>query len=149
VDGERLTQDEILEFFQLLLVGGQETTANLLNNAILCLLDNPDQPVLLRRNMQLLPSAIEEVLRYRSPLQWVMRTPRRSFRRPPLPGPLLQRRRRRSPRGRTARLVLRLSILRDRGRFCAFICVVNNQAVSLPFLNRICIHCAEFCHDPC
>ncbi len=79
VDGERLVQEEILGFFQLLVVGGQETTANLINNAILCLLDNPDQLVLLRKNMQLLPSAIEEVLRYRSPLQWVMRAPRQDI----------------------------------------------------------------------
>jgi cytochrome P450 len=79
VDGERLAQEEILGFFQLLVVGGQETTTNLINNAILCLLDNPDQLALLRNNMQLLPSAIEEVLRYRSPLQWAMRTPRRDI----------------------------------------------------------------------
>ncbi len=43
VDGERLEHEEILGFFQLLVVGGQETTANLINNAILCLLENPDQ----------------------------------------------------------------------------------------------------------
>jgi cytochrome P450 len=77
VDGERLTQHEILGFFQLLVVGGQETTANLINNAILCLLENPDQLARLRDAMHLLPSAIEEVLRFRSPLQWMMRTPKR------------------------------------------------------------------------
>ena len=77
MDGERLTEEEILGFFQLLLVGGQETTANLINNAILCFIENPDQLARLRAVPDLLPSAIEEVLRYRSPLQWVMRTPRR------------------------------------------------------------------------
>jgi cytochrome P450 len=77
VDGERLTADEILGFFQLLLVGGQETTTNLINNAVLCLLENPDQLARLDAAPHLLPSAIEEVLRYRSPLQWMMRTPRR------------------------------------------------------------------------
>ncbi len=77
VDGERLTHDEILGFFQLLVVAGQETTSDLLNNAILTLLENPDQLALLRSEPALLPSAIEEVLRYRSPLQWMMRTPRR------------------------------------------------------------------------
>jgi cytochrome P450 len=77
VDGERLTNDEILGFVQLLLVGGQETTANLINNAVLCLIENPDQLALLRSQPTLLPSAIEEVLRYRSPLQWVMRSPRK------------------------------------------------------------------------
>ena len=77
MEGERLSQDEILGFFQLLLIGGQETTTNLINNAILCFLENPHQLALVRSNPELLPSAIEEVLRYRSPLQWVMRTPRR------------------------------------------------------------------------
>jgi cytochrome P450 len=77
VDGERLSQQEILGFFQLLIVGGQETTTNLINNAVLCLLEHPDQLARLRAAPGLLPTAIEEVLRYRSPLQWMMRTPRR------------------------------------------------------------------------
>jgi cytochrome P450 len=72
-----LTHDEILGFFQLLVVGGQETTANLINNAILCFLEHPDQFARIRAEPALLPPAIEEVLRYRSPLQWIMRTPRR------------------------------------------------------------------------
>jgi cytochrome P450 len=76
VDGERLSHDDILGFFQLLIAGGQETTTNLINNAVLCLLENPEQLALLRGRMELLPSAIEEVLRYRSPFQWIMRTPR-------------------------------------------------------------------------
>jgi cytochrome P450 len=77
VDGERLTDDEILGFFQLLLVGGQETTTNLINNAVLCLVEHPDQLARLRSAPDLLPTAIEEILRYRSPLQWMMRTPKR------------------------------------------------------------------------
>jgi cytochrome P450 len=77
VDGERLEHEEILGFFQLLVVGGQETTANLIDNAILCLLEHPDQLARLGAAPGLLPSAIEEVLRHRSPLLWVMRTPRR------------------------------------------------------------------------
>lgn len=77
VDGERMTQDEILSFVQLLMVGGQETTTNLLNNAILCFLEHPDQLARLRAEPDLLPTAIEEVLRYRSPLQWMLRVPRR------------------------------------------------------------------------
>ena len=76
VDGERLTHAEILGFFQLLVVAGQETTTNLINNAVLCFLENPEQLARLRAVPDLLPSAIEEVLRYRSPLQWIMRTPR-------------------------------------------------------------------------
>lgn len=78
VDGERLTQEEILGFLQLLLVGGQETTANLINNAILCFIENPDQLARLRAQPDLLASAIEEVLRYRSPVQWMPRATRRA-----------------------------------------------------------------------
>jgi cytochrome P450 len=78
VDGERLTPGELLGFVQLLLVGGQETTANLINNAILCFLDHPDQLARLRAAPDLLPSAIEEVLRYRSPVQWMPRATRRA-----------------------------------------------------------------------
>jgi cytochrome P450 len=73
VEGERLTQNEILGFFQLLLLAGSETTTNLLNNAILCFIEYPDQLAKLRATPDLLPSAIEEVLRYRSPLQWMFR----------------------------------------------------------------------------
>jgi cytochrome P450 len=73
VDGERLSDEEILGFFQLLLVAGAETTTNLLNNAILCFMDSPDQLARLRRTPGLLPSAIEEVLRFRSPVQWIFR----------------------------------------------------------------------------
>lgn len=75
VDGERLTEAEILSFFQLLMFAGQETTVNLLNNAVLCLMDHPAECDLLRREPRLLASAIEEVLRFRSPFQWAMRTP--------------------------------------------------------------------------
>jgi cytochrome P450 len=77
VDGERLTEDEILGFVQLLLVAGQETTVNLLNNAVLCFIENPDQLARLQAQPDLLHSAIEEALRYRSPLQWMTRATRR------------------------------------------------------------------------
>lgn len=74
VDGERLTEEEIFDFFQLLLLAGSETTTNLIANAMLCFLDHPEQLALLRSNPALLPSAIEEVLRFRSPLQMVFRS---------------------------------------------------------------------------
>jgi cytochrome P450 len=77
VDGERLTPPEILGFFQLLVVGGQETTVNLISNAMLCFLEHPELFARLRTAPDLLPAAIEEVLRYRSPLQRALRTPRR------------------------------------------------------------------------
>jgi cytochrome P450 len=79
LDGEHLTPQDILAFFQLLIVAGQETTANLINNAILCLIENPDQLARLRLSPGLLPGAIEETLRYRSPVQWMMRTPHRDI----------------------------------------------------------------------
>ncbi|MDY7225656.1 cytochrome P450 [Hyalangium rubrum] len=86
VDGERLTEEEILGFFQLLLVAGHETSTNLISNAVLCLIDNPDQLARLRAAPELLPSAIEEVLRYRSPVQAMWRVTRREV---PLHGQLI------------------------------------------------------------
>ncbi len=77
VDGQRLSAREILGFFQLLILAGQETTANLICNAVLCLMEHPEQLKRLRESRELLPGAIEEVLRYRAPVQWMMRTPRR------------------------------------------------------------------------
>jgi cytochrome P450 len=76
-EGERLAPHEILGFFQLLILAGQETTTNLLNNAVLCLTEHPDQLAHIRVDLGLLPGAIEEVLRYRPPFLWLMRTPTR------------------------------------------------------------------------
>jgi cytochrome P450 len=73
VEGQGLTTMEILGFVQILLIAGQETTTNLLNNAVLCFIQHPDQLARLRAVPELLPSAIEEVLRYRSPVQWMFR----------------------------------------------------------------------------
>jgi cytochrome P450 len=79
VDGERLSADEIFGFFQLLLLAGSETTTNLISNAIICLLDHPDQLDRVREHVDLIPSAIEEVLRYRSPVQAVFRQSQRDI----------------------------------------------------------------------
>jgi cytochrome P450 len=76
LEGERLTQTEILGFFQLLLLAGSETTTNLLNNAVISFADNREAYAQIQANPELLPSAIEEVLRYRSPLQWMFRIAR-------------------------------------------------------------------------
>jgi len=73
LDGERLKHEEILGFFQLLLLAGSETTTNLINNAVLCFVEHPDQLARLRAAPELLPSAVEEVLRFRSPFQWMFR----------------------------------------------------------------------------
>ncbi|MCP3139767.1 cytochrome P450 [Pyxidicoccus xibeiensis] len=77
VDGERLTEDELLGFFQLLLSAGTETTTNLISNAILSFLEHPEQLARLRAEPGLLPSAIEEVLRYRTPVQLAFRKTKR------------------------------------------------------------------------
>jgi cytochrome P450 len=77
VDGERLTHQEILGFFQLLLLAGSETTTNLLNNAVLCFSEWPQQLASLQSRPELLPACIEEVLRFRSPLQWIFRLTRK------------------------------------------------------------------------
>jgi cytochrome P450 len=77
VDGERLTDDEILGFFQVLLVAGSETTTNLIDNAVIDLLDHPAELARLRAAPALVPSAIEEVLRHRSPGQAMFRRARR------------------------------------------------------------------------
>jgi cytochrome P450 len=79
VDGERLTHEQILGFFQLLLLAGSETTINLITVAILTLLEHPSELARLRADMTLLPEAIEEVLRYRSPVQAVFRASRRDL----------------------------------------------------------------------
>lgn len=79
IAGERLTDREILGFFQLLLLAGSETTTNLINNAMLCLLEHPDQLAALREHPERLAGTIEEVLRYRSPLQAVFRQTTRSM----------------------------------------------------------------------
>jgi cytochrome P450 len=73
VDGERLTNQEIAGFVELLIVAGQETTSNLIANAMLCFAEHPDQRARLAASPELLPSAIEEVLRFRSPVQWIFR----------------------------------------------------------------------------
>ena len=74
VDGERLSDDEIEGFIELLIVAGQETTSNLISNAVLSFSQFPGELRRLIRSWDLLPGAIEEILRYRSPVQWVFRS---------------------------------------------------------------------------
>jgi cytochrome P450 len=76
VDGERLDDDEILRFVQLLLAAGTETTTDLVSNALLSLDEHRNEWAKLRADLSLLPRAIEEVLRYRSPAQIVFRATR-------------------------------------------------------------------------
>jgi len=72
-DGRHLSREEILTFCRVLLVAGHVTTFNLIGNTILSLLQNPQEFELLQENHSLIGSAIEETLRYRSPVQAVNR----------------------------------------------------------------------------
>src|SRR5271155_3098931 len=72
-DAETLSSDELLAFVVLLLVAGNETTTNLIGNGLLALARNPAQYQRLRREPALIPSAIEEMLRYDSPVQMLLR----------------------------------------------------------------------------
>src|SRR4029079_7686954 len=69
LNGDRLTDEEIVANCIVTMVGGQETTTNLIGNGLLTLLRNPEQLGQLRDNPQLIPSAVEELLRYESPSQ--------------------------------------------------------------------------------
>jgi cytochrome P450 family 109 len=73
VDGERLSEPELLSFCTLLLAAGQETTKNLLANTIVCLTDHPESMERLVREPTLIPTAIEEVLRYLPPVWFLFR----------------------------------------------------------------------------
>jgi cytochrome P450 len=70
---ETLTAQELVDFCLVLLVGGNETTTNLMGNAILCFHEYPEAFEWIKRKPELLPLAIEEVLRYRSSIQGMER----------------------------------------------------------------------------
>lgn len=73
VDGQHLNDLELLGFCGLLLVAGNETTTNLIGNLILCLDENPGVVERLRANRALVPGAVEEALRYYSPIKTMTR----------------------------------------------------------------------------
>jgi pimeloyl-[acyl-carrier protein] synthase len=73
VDGDRLTDDEIVANSIVTMVGGLETTTNLITNGILSLIRNPDQQQWLRGHLDQMPTAVEELLRYESPSQHTAR----------------------------------------------------------------------------
>jgi cholest-4-en-3-one 26-monooxygenase len=79
VEGERLTQLEIDLFFMLLTVAGNETTRNLISHGLLALLDHPDQLARLRAHRELLPTAVDEMLRCASPVMHFRRTATRDL----------------------------------------------------------------------
>ncbi|GCE31341.1 putative cytochrome P450 YjiB [Dictyobacter alpinus] len=74
VDGQHLSMDDTISFCTLLLLAGHVTTTNLLSQAIRCFDEHPDTLTRLNREPELMPSAIEEVLRYASPVWRIVRT---------------------------------------------------------------------------
>jgi cytochrome P450 len=74
VDGERLGENDLLEFCRLLLIAGYETTAYLIGNAMLAFDEHPDAADDVRRDPTLLPGAVEEVLRCYPSVAGTMRT---------------------------------------------------------------------------
>jgi cytochrome P450 len=73
IQGDRLSEEEVVANCIVTMVGGQETTTNLIGNGVLALLRNPDQLEKLRSDLSLIPSAVEELLRYESPSQHTAR----------------------------------------------------------------------------
>ncbi len=74
LDGDRLDEDELLMFFAILVFAGNDTTRNSTSGGILALVDNPDQLAALRADPGLLPNAVEEILRWTTPLNFFART---------------------------------------------------------------------------
>ncbi len=76
VDGEHLSMEDTIGFCIVLLLAGHITTTNLLSQAIRCFDEHPEALEQLRRQPELMPGAIEEVLRYASPVWRLVRTTR-------------------------------------------------------------------------
>jgi cytochrome P450 len=72
-EGEKLSELELIGFCIVLLVAGNETTTNLITSAVLCLESQPSVLSEVKEDLVLLPQAIEEVLRYCSPVQSMYR----------------------------------------------------------------------------
>lgn len=73
VDGSKLTLDELIANLIVTMVGGQETTTNLIGNGLLSLLRWPEQLARLGADRSLMPSAVEELLRFEAPSQHTAR----------------------------------------------------------------------------
>ncbi|MDF2760858.1 MAG: cytochrome hydroxylase, partial [Thermomicrobiales bacterium] len=69
VDGDRLTEDEVLAMVFILFVAGHITTVNLIANGVFALLTNPEQAAKLRSDPGLVTNAVEEILRYYGPAE--------------------------------------------------------------------------------
>lgn len=73
IQGDRLTEEEVVANSIVTMVGGQETTTNLIGNGMLSLLRHPLEMDRLKADFSLIPSAVEELLRYESPSQHTAR----------------------------------------------------------------------------
>ena len=73
VDGQRLSEEEVIANTIVTMVGGQETTTNLIGNGILTLTRQPDKMAQLRAHPEIIESAVEELLRYETPSQHTAR----------------------------------------------------------------------------
>ena len=74
IDGQRLADHEIFLFFLLLIVAGNETTRNATSGGLLALIEHPDQWARLRDDPSLVPTAVDEILRWTSPVTHFTRT---------------------------------------------------------------------------
>ncbi|HET9017878.1 MAG TPA: cytochrome P450 [Thermomicrobiaceae bacterium] len=74
IDGEHLTDEEILYFCYLLILAGNETTRNATSGGLLALIEHPAEQARLRADPSLMPSAVEEILRWTSPVLHMART---------------------------------------------------------------------------
>jgi cytochrome P450 len=75
VDGEQLTPEELASFFILLAVAGNETTRTAISHGVRLLAENPDQRELWAGDVDgVTPTAVEEIVRYASPVTWMRRT---------------------------------------------------------------------------
>ena len=74
VEGSRLSTLEFDSFFLLLSIAGNETTRNLISHGLLLLLEHPDALARLREDPSLVPSAVEEMLRFKAPVYYMRRT---------------------------------------------------------------------------
>lgn len=73
VDGDRFTEEEVVANTIVTMVGGQETTTNLIGNGVLTLMRNPEECKRLKADLSLIPLAVEEMLRYEPPSQHTAR----------------------------------------------------------------------------
>jgi cytochrome P450 len=74
VDGQKLNRDQLNEFFMLLAIAGNETTRNTLSHGILALSGHPEQRALLARDHAAIKPAVEELLRWSTPVMHFRRT---------------------------------------------------------------------------